>query len=72
MFGYNYKFSVVNSEKSIVKLTPTMGTYAKAMLPGLVAWGGLVIFGMIASKKSKENDPSFDEHSDESLKIVKD
>lgn len=36
MFGWNYKMKVVNPEKNIIKLSPTLGTWIKAFAPTLV------------------------------------
>lgn len=44
MFGLKYKMKLVNPEKNIVQLTPTLGTYVKAFLPSVVIWGGLALF----------------------------
>ena len=52
MFGYNYKYEM-RSDKNIIKLSPTKGTYAKAMLPSLLLWAGLgamVALGSAASR----------------------
>ena len=38
MFGYNYKMTVVNPDKDIVRLTPTWGSLIKAFAPILVLW----------------------------------
>jgi ABC-type hemin transport system substrate-binding protein len=38
MFGYTYKLAATNKE-GVVKLTPTLSTYAKAFGPVLVIWG---------------------------------
>ena len=48
MFGYNYKMRTINEDKGIVRLTPTKGTYAKAVLPSLImsAVGVVVLYAL--------------------------
>ena len=55
MFGYSYHYAM-HSDKQIIKLRPTLGTYAKASLPGLVAWGGLWLM-LAASSKNTTSTP---------------
>lgn len=52
MFGYNYKYEM-RSDKNIIKLSPTKGTYAKAMLPSLLLWAGLGAMVAIAEAASR-------------------
>lgn len=58
MFGYNYKYEM-NASKNIIKLAPTKGTYAKAMLPSLLLWVGL---GALIASASKQ--PTVLEYND--------
>ena len=52
MFGYNYKYEM-NASKNIIKLAPTKGTYAKAMLPSLLLWMGLGAMLSAAAKSPR-------------------
>lgn len=54
MSGYKYKMHVVNPDKNIVSLSPTMGTYAKALMPSLVFFGGLAAFGAVVNYREKK------------------
>ena len=51
MFGHSYHY-VMNSDKQIIKLRPTFGTYAKASLPSVVVWGGLWLVLAASSKRT--------------------
>lgn len=53
MYGFNYKLVTVNAEKNIVKLTPTLGTYAKAFAPAIIIWA-VVGIAMLGSEKAAD------------------
>lgn len=55
MFKYKYVMNVVNPEKNIVTLSPTAGTWAKALAPSLLVFGGLGLLGAAASYKEKKD-----------------
>jgi hypothetical protein len=53
MFGYNYKYQL-SPDKGIIKLKPTMGTYAKAYAPFMVFWGTLFLLSSLAEKHAAQ------------------
>lgn len=55
MFSFNYYLKTVNAEKSIVRLTPTLGTYVKAFAPTLILGGGVMLFGLYSEYIEKQN-----------------
>lgn len=65
MFGYNYKYAM-HADKNIIKLRPTTGTYAKALLPHVLAWAGLYVLFSAASRDiTVDPDPMLNPNDDE-------
>lgn len=52
MKGYTYNFDLNPAKPGVISLKPTKSTYARAFLPGLVVWAGIMLVATVASKQA--------------------